>query len=207
MSLENDLAARLRHMQKTALMWGSPEELECAALHLTHVWLRARSAAHPFAQTQALWQQLGGPFAGDAEEHAAMRERMWGQEEERARAQVVAGFTSVWASLARDEAREACIGPWLETLLDAPTLAGSPDRLNMALFALMGFVASEPLAYVEALRAERLRVGGHALRPLAVVSAPGPSDASLTYGRTFTTWGRVTKGLGKVTQLLAQPVG
>jgi hypothetical protein len=188
------LAARLEHMVKTARMWGSPEELNTAAQHLVHVWLRLRTAGWTFEATCALWAEAGGPFAQDADEHARMRAKMWRDEVARARAQVVAGFATVWSTLER----EAAAGPWLEALLDDPGRAGTPDRLNMVLFTLMGFVARAPERFVEALVAERERIGGHGQRPLCVVAAPGPTEASVAWASRFTSWGRVVQGLEAV---------
>lgn len=199
------LAERLRHMTKTAKMWGSPEELETAAQHFVHVWLVARTPEWTFEQTYSLWADAGGPFAQDADEHALMRAKMWREEEDVARVQVVAGFASVWALLDRHPEREVAVGPWLETLLDEPTRAGTPDRLNMVLFALMGFVARTPERYVEALAAARERIGGHGLRPLCVVAPPGPTEASVTWTRKFTSWGRVVQGIEAVLVRLEAP--
>lgn len=204
--LEQDIAARLRHMIKTARMWGSPEELETVAQHFTHVWLAARTPGWTFEATHALWRDVGAPFAADASEHAVMRAKMWREEELAARAQVIQGFAVVWASLERDPEREASVGPWLEALLDSPEQAGTPDRLNMVLFALMGFVAKEPARYVEALAAERTRIGGHHLRAFHIVGAPGPSEAGLTYGRKFDSWDRVAQGIVAVLERLEAPV-
>lgn len=205
--LERALAERLRHMAKTARMWGSPEELETAAQHFVHVWLAARTPGWTFEQTHALWAELGGPFAQDADEHAVMRSKMWREEEEAARVQVVMGFASVWALLERDAERGAAVGPWLETLLDEPARAGTPDRLNMVLFSLMGFVAKAPHRYVEALAAARERIGGHGLRPLCVVAPPGPTEASVAWTRKFTSWERVVRGLEAVLARLEAPPG
>ncbi|MGV3621473.1 MAG: hypothetical protein ACO1OB_11685 [Archangium sp.] len=189
---------RLRGMTKTARMWGSPEELECAAMHFTHVLFSAREPGWRLEQTFEKWKGLGAPFAGDAEEHAAMRSKMWGAEEATARVQVVQGYVVVWAGLARRAEREAVFTPWIESLIDGPLQAGTPDRLNMTLFALIGFVASDPQGYVHALNLERHRIGGHELRPLPVVAPPGPTDAGVTYTRNFTTWQSVIDGIGKV---------
>jgi hypothetical protein len=193
---EQACVQRLKQLTKTARMWGSPEELECVALHLTHVLYAHREKEWSLEKTFATWQALGAPFAGDAEEHAAMRSKMWGADEELARSQVVQGFVVVWAGLERDPEKEAVVGPWLEQLLDAPRLAGTPDRLNMTLFALMGFVARDPSRYVQALNLERHRIGGHELRALPVVAPPGPSEAGLTYTRNFTSWPKVIEGIG-----------
>jgi hypothetical protein len=116
--------------------------------------------------------------------------------------QVVQGFLVVWTGLERDADREALFGPWIEALLDVPTRAGTPDRLNMILFALMGFVAANPKSYVTALNLERQRIGGHELRPLSVVAPSGPTDAGLSWGRNFTTWPRVIDGIGAMVQVL-----
>lgn len=193
--VEAALLERLRALTKTARMWGSPEELECVAMHLSHVLRLSRDAACTFEQTFEAWKALGGPFAGDAEEHAAMRTKMWGADEALARSQVVQGYVVVWTSLERDPAREVVVGPWLEGLIDFPERVGTPDRLNMTLFTLMGFVARDAAAYVKALGLERHRIGGHELRALPVVAPPGPSDAALTYTRNFTSWPRVIEGI------------
>ena len=87
------------------------------------------------------------------------------------------------------------MAPWIEALLDFPEQVGSPDRLNMVLFALMGFVAADPQRYVAALSLERHRIGGHELRALPVVAPPGPTEAALTYTRNFQSWARVTEGI------------
>lgn len=184
-------------------MWGSPEELECVALHFTHVLLTTRSKEWTFEQTFEKWKAAGGPFARDAQEHAYMRSKMWGEEVARSRTQVVEGFLVVWTGLARLPEREAAFGPWIEGLLDFPERAGTPDRLNMVLFALMGFVAADPQQYVAALGLERHRVGGHELRALPVVAPPGPSEAALTYMRNFESWARVTDGIAAVMKSLA----
>jgi hypothetical protein len=115
------------------------------------------------------------------------------------------GYASIWAALARDAAREVLLAPWIETLLDAPKLAGTPDRLNAVLFALIGFVASDAQAYVNHLGAAREHTGGHALRPFHVVAPPGPSEAHLPYARKFTTWEAVSDGIGRVTSALFPP--
>ncbi len=201
-ALELALLQRLRQLQKTARMWGSPEELECVALHLTHVLFAARASGWTLEQTFAAWHAQGGPFAADADEHAAMRSKLWGAEEELARSQVVQGFVVVWAGLERDPEREAAVGPWLEALLDGPQRAGTPDRLNMTLFTLMGFVAKDAARYVQALSLERHRVGGHELRPLPVVAPPGPTEAALTYTRNFTSWPRVIEGISAMLEVL-----
>lgn len=203
--VQAQLAARLRHLVKTARMWGSPEELETAAQHFVHVWLAARTPGWTFDDTHALWTGLGGPFAQDADEHAVMRSKLWKDQEALARVQVVAGFATVWALLDRDPMREAATGPWLETLLDEPGRAGTPDRLNMVLFALMGFVARTPERFVEALVAERERIGGHGLRPLCVVAPPGPTADSVTWTRKFTSWDRVVRGIEAVLNQLETP--
>ncbi|PZR04630.1 MAG: hypothetical protein DI536_33890 [Archangium gephyra] len=198
MSIENDVLDRLRGMAKTARMWGSPEELECAAMHFTHVLFSSREAGWRLEQTFEKWKSLGAPFAGDADEHAVMRSKMWGADEAKARVQVVQGYVVVWAGLARRADREAVFTPWIEALIDGPQFAGTPDRLNMTLFALMGFVAADPQAYVHALNLERHRIGGHELRPLPVVAPPGPTDAGVTYTRNFTTWQAVIDGISKL---------
>lgn len=193
--LETAIVRRLTELTRTARMWGSPEELECVAMHFSHVLLSSRAEGWTLEQTFERWKSLGGPFAQDAEEHAAMRSKMWGEEVVRARTQVVEGFLVVWTGLQRQPEREAAFGPWIERLLDFPDQAGTPDRLNMTLFALMGFVAADPQAYVAALGLERHRIGGHELRALPVVGPPGPSEAALTYTRNFQSWARVTEGI------------
>ena len=192
------IAARLRHLSKTATMWGSPEELEAVALHFTHVWLRSRSSEWRFEDTYSLWQKHGAPLAGDADTHAAMRTRLWGEEVETARVQVVTGFITVWSRLKRDPVREHHGGAWVEALLDAPHLAGTPERLNAILFALMGFIAVDPAAYVELLQQERTRIGGHSLRGLHVVAPLGATETALTYGAPFTSWAAVRAGVDAV---------
>ncbi len=204
MSVEHDIVERLRGMTKTARMWGSPEELECVAMHFTHVLLSGRTPGWKLEQTFEQWKLLGAPFASDADEHAAMRSKMWGADEAQARAQVVQGYVVVWAGLARRAEREALFGPWIEALIDGPGLAGTPDRLNMTLFALMGFVASDAQAYVQALNMERHRIGGHELRPFPVVAPLGPSEAGVTYTRNFTSWQRVIDGIVSAVELTSR---
>lgn len=172
-TLEPAILRRLQDLTKTARMWGSPEELECVALHFSHVLLAARTPGWTLEQTHERWKTLGAPFAADADEHAAMRSKMWGEHEGTAREQVLQGFLVVWTGLERQPEREAAFGPWIEALLDFPQHAGSPDRLNTTLFALMGFVAADPQKYVTALNLERHRIGGHELRA-ARRRAPGP---------------------------------
>ncbi|MBL8919555.1 MAG: hypothetical protein JNJ54_11880 [Myxococcaceae bacterium] len=199
---ERDVLARLHHVRKSLRMWGSPEELEAVAEHFTHVLLTSRTPGWTFEETHALWVKHGAPFAGDADEHAAMRSRLWTEHVETARTQVTHGYASVWAALDRDPEREALLTPWIEQLLDAPKLAGTPDRLNAVLFALIGFVAKDPQAYVTHLGLTREHTGGHALRPLHVVGAPGPSEAALPYTRKFTTWDAVSNGIARVIEAL-----
>ncbi|MFZ5443948.1 MAG: hypothetical protein ACOZQL_28350 [Myxococcota bacterium] len=203
MSVEEAIVRRLSELSKTARMWGSPEELECVAMHFTHVLWSQRAPGWTFEQTWERWRAVGSPLAEDADEHAAMRAKMWGAEEAQARAQVVQGFVVVWAGLERHADREAAFGPWIEALLDGPERAGSPDRLNMILFALMGFVASNPQRFVQALNLERHRIGGHELRALHVVAPHGPSDAALTYTRNFRSWQRVIDGIAAMVKELA----
>lgn len=202
MSIEEAILRRVAELPKTARMWGSPEELECVAQHFTHVLLSVRTPGWTFEQTWERWKALGSPFADDADEHAVMRSKMWGASEAQARVQVVQGFVVVWAGLERQPEREAAFTPWIEALLDGPERAGTPDRLNMVLFALMGFVAANPQRYVQALSLERHRIGGHELRALPVVAPPGPSDAALTYTRNFQSWPRVIEGIGAVVKAL-----
>jgi len=199
---ERDVLARLLHLRKSARMWASPDELEAVGQHFTHVLLASRVTGWSFEQTQGLWATHGAPFAGDADEHASMRTRLWGEHLETARSQVALGFVSIWAGLDRDPEREPKVTPWLEALLDAPRLAGSPDRLNAVLFALMGFVAKDPQAYVAHLSREREHAGGHSLRPLHVVGPPGPTEAHLTYTRKFTSFSAVAEGIGRVVEAL-----
>ncbi len=206
MTIQHDLAARLRHMTKTARMWGSPDELEAAAVPLTHLWLTASAPTHRFAQTLELWRQLGGPFAGDVEEHSIMRTRMWRHEESQSRTQVVTGYTAIWVALERDPVRGTAAEGWVDALLREPTLAGTPDRLNVSQFALVGFASAEPTRFIDALTAQRLLIGGHELRPLPIVAPPGPNEASLTYGRNFTTWKQVAAGIERVLTQLEAPV-
>lgn len=200
--LERAILRRLSELIRTASMWGSPEELECVAMHFTHVLLRTRTEGWTLEQTFERWRALGSPFAADPDEHAAMRSKMWGTEEAQARAQVVQGFLVVWTGLERQPEREAALAPWIEALLDFPEQAGSPDRLNMVLFALMGFVAADPQRYVAALSLERHRIGGHELRALPVVAPPGPTEAALTYTRNFQSWSKVKEGIDAVIKLL-----
>lgn len=200
---ERDVLARLGHLRKALRMWGSPEELEAVAQHFTHVLLCGRSPGWPFDETHALWVREGAPFAKDAQEHAEMRSRLWGEHVETARSQVTFAYASVWAGLARDPERERRLGPWIETLLDAPQVGGAPDRLNAILFALIGFVATDPQAYVNHLSLERERTGGHPLRPLQVVAPPGPSEAGLSWTRRFTSWDDVATGIERVTATVA----
>lgn len=183
-------------------MWGSPAELECVALHFSHLFLSHRFPDWEFSRTVQWWKALGAPFAADEVEHAQMRSKMWGEEEDSARAQVVQGAVVVWAALERESEREAACGPWVETLLDEPQLASTPDCLNMTLFALMGFIAAVPQHFVAAWSVERHRVGGDELRPLPVVAPFGPSDAGLTYTRDFKSWSTVTDGIAKAIQML-----
>lgn len=201
--LETAILGRLASLPKTARMWGSPEELECVAIHFSHLLLCTRSAEWTFEQTFERWKALGAPFAQDPDEHAAMRTKMWGAEEETARKQVVEGFLVVWTALQRNPEREAVFGPWIEGLLDFPERAGSPDRLNMVLFALMGFVAADPAQYVAALSLERHRIGGHELRALPIVAPPGPTEAAFTYTVSFKSFPRVLEGISAVVKSLA----
>ena len=200
--LETALLQRLTGLTKTARMWGSPEELEAVAMHFTHVVLTQRTPEWTLEKTFEWWKERGGPFADDADEHAGMRSKMYGADEELARVQVVQGFVVVWAGLERVPEREQCLGPWIERLLDGPAQAGTPDRLNMILFALMGFVAANPQRYVQALSLERHRIGGHELRPLPVVAPQGPTDAGVTYGRNFNSWQRVIDGIASALRAL-----
>ncbi|MBL8914720.1 MAG: hypothetical protein JNM17_28705 [Archangium sp.] len=197
--LELSVIDRIAALTRNATMWGSPEELEAVAVHFTHVLLTAKEPEWTIEKTLERWK---GPLAGDAEEHEAMRSRMWGAELEKSRVQVVQGFLVVWTGLERNSDREALFGPWIEALLDVPQRAGTPDRLNMILFALMGFVAANPQAYVQALNLERHRIGGHELRPLPVVAPSGPTDAGMTYGRNFKTFPKVIEGIGAMVTTL-----
>lgn len=203
-SLEAAILRRVADLPKTARMWGSPAELECVALHFTHVLLATRTPGWKLVQTHEHWKAAGAPFAADAEEHAAMREKMWGDDVAKARDQVVQGFLVVWTGLERNREREPSFGPWIEALLDFPQQVATPDRLNMVLFALMGFVAANPQAYVTALNLERHRVGGHELRALPVVAPPGPSEAALTYTRNFQSWPRVVEGITAMVKSLGR---
>ena len=114
--LETAIARRLTELKRTARMWGSPEELECVAIHFTHVLLRTRSPEWSFEKTFEHWKSLGGPFADDAEEHANMRAKLWGEQELKARTQVVEGFLVVWTGLDRHRDRVQATGlrpaPW-----------------------------------------------------------------------------------------------
>jgi hypothetical protein len=204
-TFERDVTARLQHLVKTARMWGSPDELEAAALHLVHVRRLNRDPRTTLDDTFAFWRTCGGPFADDPDEHARMRTQLFGADDALARGQVLTGFAVVWTTLERNPEREAAVAPWLETLLDDPTPAGTPDRLNAVLFTLMGFVAAQPERYVEALSAERARIGGHALRPPHVVAPPGPVEAALGWTRTFPSFDRVGEGLLAVQRALAVP--
>lgn len=197
--LELSVIERIAGLTRNATMWGSPEELEAVAVHFSHVLLAAKEPDWTLEKTKDRWKV---PFAGDAEEHAAMRSRMWGTEVELSRVQVVQGFLVVWTGLERNADREALFAPWIEALLDVPQRAGSPDRLNMILFALMGFVAANPQAYVQALNLERQRIGGHELRPLPVVAPRGPTDAGMTWGRNFTTFPKVVEGIAAMVAAL-----
>ena len=194
-AFERDVLGRLRQALKTARMWGSPEELETVAQHFTHVLLASRTPGWTFEQTYATWQQVGAPLAQDADEHAAMRTRLWGAEEELARGQVVQGFAVVWAGLPRHPEREVRLGPWIETLLDEPQRVARPDLLDMVLFTLTGFVATEPGRFLEMLNQERARIGGHERRALHIVAPHGPSPAGLTWTRRFDSWDRVVAGV------------
>lgn len=198
--LERAVIDRIAALTRNAKMWGSPEELEAVALHFSHVLLMAREPQWTLENTLEKWK---APFAtDDDDEHAVMRSRMWGGEIEQARVQVVQGFLVVWTGLARDGDREALFGPWIEALLDVPHRAGTPDRLNMILFALMGFVAADAQAYVQALNLERARIGGHELRPLPVVAPSGPTEAGTSWGRNFTSWQKVIDGIGAMVSTL-----
>ena len=201
---ETDVLTRMSGLTKTARMWGSPEELESVAMHFSHVLLSARTPGWKFEKTFQTWKAVGGPFADDADEHAAMRSKMWGEETGVARVQVVQGFVVVWAGLERQPEREAIVGPWIESLIDGPDQAGTPDRLNMVLFALMGFVAADAQRYVQALSLERHRIGGHELRALPVVAPPGPTDAAHTYTRNFQSWPKVIEGINAVVKSLTR---
>jgi hypothetical protein len=206
-TFERDVLARMRQALRTARMWGSPEELEAVAQHFSHVLLTSRTPGWTFEQTAECWTQVGSPLAGDAEEHASMRARLWGEDEETSRAQVVAGFACVWAALERQPVREVRVGPWIEALLDAPARVDQPDLLDMVLFTLMGFVASSPAAFVESLSFERKRRGGHERRALHVVGPLGRSPASLTWTRRFESWDRVAAGVEALVALLELPKG
>lgn len=206
-AFERDVLSRLRQALKTPRMWGSPEELETVAQHFSHVLLTSRTSAWTFEQTLTCWRQAGSPLAQDPEEHAAMRSRLWGADEETSRAQVVTGFACVWAALDRQPEREVRVAPWLETLLDEPTRIARPDLLDMVLFTLMGFVAADAPRYVELLSAERLRIGGHPRRALHLVAPAGPNEAGLTWTRRFGSWDRVVAGVQSMLMTLEPPAG
>ncbi len=203
MSLESAILRRLAELTKTARMWGSPEELEAVAMHFSHVLLSMRHEGWTFEQTWEHWKTHGHPFADDAEEHAAMRSKMWGADEAISRSQVVQGYLVVWTGLERQPEREAKFGPWIEGLIDFPERISTPDKLNMVLFALMGFVAADPQRYVQALNLERHRIGGHELRALPVVAPPGPSESALPYTRSFQSWAKVVEGINAVVKALS----
>lgn len=126
---------------------------------------------------------------------------MCGADESTARVQVVQGCVVVCAGLARRAERESVSTPWIESLIDGP---GTLDRLNMTLFALMGFVAADSQGYVHALNVGRHRIGGHELRPFPVVAASGPTDAGVTYTLNFTTWQSVIDGITKMMAALQE---
>lgn len=196
--VSRDVVARLLHILKTLRMWDSPEALEAVAQHFIHVLLMNRPSPWSFEDTQQLWTSHGGPFAQDAEAHARMRERMWGIEVERSWHQVVTGYASLWAGLVRESTREPFVGPWIETLLDGPHFAQTPDRLSAVLFALMGFGAVDSAQYVQNLEATRERIGGHRLRAFYVVGPKGPTVPSAEYARTFDSWDAVSDGIHRV---------
>ncbi len=200
--LERDVLARLLHVRQSLRMWGSPEELEAVAEHFTHVLLAARTPGWTFEETHTFWTNHGAPFAADAEEHALMRSRLWAEHVDVARTQVRMGYLSIWTALARDPERERCLLPWIERLLDEPSRAGTPDRLNAVLFALIGFVARDPHQYLEQLGQQRSLIGGHALRPFHVVAPPGPSEVHLPYTRAFDSWAKVAEGIASIVAAL-----
>lgn len=188
MTVRQALLERLRHLSKTARMWRSPHELEAVGLHLAHA---AALAAEPGRTLDATRAAFGGPWARDDLARRRLTLAMWGAQEAVALTQVLAGSASLWAGLAREPAREAVVGPWLEALLDRPALVGAPDCTNAVLFALMGFVAADPQAYAEQVARERERIGGDRLRPFHVVAPAGPTEVHLAYTANFTSWDAV----------------
>ncbi len=188
MTVRRALLERLTHLAKTARMWRSPHELEAVALHVSHALALAHDPTQPFAASQ---EAFGGPWAQDELARKRLTLAMWGAQEGLAQAQVVAGSASLWASLERNPEREAVVGPWLEAVLDRPSLVGAPDCTNAVLFALLGFVAANPVAYAEQVSRTRAQLGGDPLRPFHVVAPPGPTEVHLAYTANFTSWDRV----------------
>ena len=189
--LHADIVSRLKQVLKTARMWGSPAEFEAAVLHLAHVSLSLEEPGATVATTRARWARHFALSDDDVAEHARMRSRFWQTEEETARAQVVQGYVVLWAAAPRHSSREAALTPIIESLIDGPHQAGTPDTLNAALFTLMGFASPDLPKFAQLLAFERQRVGGHDLRPFHIVAAPGPSDAALPYMYQFKDWPRV----------------
>lgn len=154
-------------------MYGSPGAVEGLATHVVHVLLCMHRDAWSFTETEALWKGVakdlgfGERCARDEESRRIMRWALWGEEEETARSQVVAGFQRIWTVL-RERAPDApCTSRWIEALFREPNICGPPDVLDCVLFGLMLFInPNERETLRSMLDAECVRVRGVRTRPL-----------------------------------------
>jgi hypothetical protein len=189
------LRARLQSLAKHASMWGSPGELEAVALAFFHAQGVARTPLLSFPESKMAW---GGPFAGDELEHQKMREKLYGSDEALALGQVMAGFAPIFAALALNKIRGPLVHSILEQALEEPQIHGHAEQVHAVIFSLLGFAAEDAADYVQQLKAQRLDIGGHELRPFFVLGPSGASAESLGYQRQFTTFARVQKRIAEV---------
>lgn len=120
-------------------MFGSPDNILCASMHLAHVFQLIREPFWDFSKTQDWWNNLykQNHIKLNQEAIAQYRWSKWGNEKERAYEQVVRGMTNIWSAVKGDSNNSPLTNEWLDYLLSHPTIEAYPDNLEVALFCLL----------------------------------------------------------------------
>ena len=157
-------------------LYGSPEQVEGLAMHVTHVLFTIGHSAWSFRDTEAFWRELasalgfGARCAQDEEAYKIKRWWRWGSEEARARLQVRGAYRRIWRRLRHLDGGRPQTQGWIRALLATPRLAGPPDVLETVLWGLTSIVLEEQLeAFITLLDEELRRAGANSLRRLADV--------------------------------------
>lgn len=211
----NSLINQMNRCSRTPAMFGTPENVLCACVHLSHICFSILRPDLDLERTKTLWAQiidssdLGDCLEQDEGSHQAHRWSKWGNAENVAYNQVVEAFVRIWNVLEPICKSRPHTVNWINTLFREPTLVSYPDNLEITLFCLISVAIGENSKQFRVLyKHEHEKIAKRPARSLADVGPETEWNSRIAYRQhDFPSYHCASRAIEEMIKYIENKVG